>query len=63
MSHVTGAVRLWLRLEGAAVLALCVYLYARGGHSWMLFALLFLAPDISMAGYGRIGRRQMSSAA
>jgi hypothetical protein len=44
-------VRLWLRAEGLAVLALATYLYARGGHSWLLFAVLFLAPDLSFAGY------------
>jgi predicted Co/Zn/Cd cation transporter (cation efflux family) len=51
MHHVTGGVRIWLRLEGAAVLALSVFLYARGGHSWALFALLILAPDVAMIGY------------
>lgn len=44
-------VRGWLRAEGLAVLAGCVALFARGGHSWALFALLFLAPDLSFAGY------------
>jgi hypothetical protein len=48
---VTGAPRVWLRLEGVAVLALAVLLYARGGHSWLLFAALFLAPDLSFAAY------------
>jgi hypothetical protein len=48
---VTGSVRLWLRFEGLAVLALAAYLYARGGYSWVLFAVLFLAPDLSFAGY------------
>jgi hypothetical protein len=48
---VTGAVRTWLRLEGASVLALSVLLYQRGGHSWMLFAVLLLAPDLSLAAY------------
>jgi hypothetical protein len=48
---VTGAPRTWLRLEGVAVLALAVLLYARGGHSWLLFALLFLVPDLSLAAY------------
>lgn len=54
----TGSVRLWLRLEGLAILALAAYLYARGGHSWLLFAALFLAPDLSFAAYlagSRIG--------
>lgn len=48
---VGGAPRAWLRLEGLAVLALAVLLYARGGHSWLLFAALFLAPDLSFAAY------------
>jgi len=48
---VGGAPRVWLRLEGLAVLAVAVLVYQRGGHSWMLLALLFLAPDLSFAGY------------
>jgi hypothetical protein len=48
---VTGSVRIWLRLEGLAVAAVGVYLYARGGHSWLLFAALCLAPDVSFAAY------------
>ena len=46
-----GSVRLWLRIEGLIVLGLAVYLYARGGHSWVVFATLFLLPDVSFAGY------------
>ena len=34
-----------------AVLALAVLVFQRGGHSWLLLALLFLAPDLSFAGY------------
>ena len=48
---VGGAPRVWLRIEGLAILALAVWLYARGGHSWVLFAVLFFAPDASFAGY------------
>lgn len=48
---VAGGPRLWLRLEGLAVLALALLLYQRGGHSWMLLAVLFLAPDLSFAAY------------
>jgi hypothetical protein len=48
---VIGSVRRWLRIEGLAALALALFLYARGGHSWRLFAVLFLAPDLSFAGY------------
>lgn len=40
-----------LRLEGLAVLGLSVWLYARQDASWLLFALLLLAPDLSMVGY------------
>jgi hypothetical protein len=31
--------------------AFAVFLYARTGASWWLFAALFLAPDLSMLGY------------
>lgn len=48
---VTGAPRTWLRLEGVAVLALALLLYGRGGHSWLLLAVLFLAPDLSFVAY------------
>ena len=51
MGAVTGAVRTWLRAEGLAVLALSVTLYWVLGASWLWFALLFLAPDLSFAGY------------
>lgn len=40
-----------LRLEGAALLALSVLLYGMNGGSWLLFALLILAPDLSLLGY------------
>jgi hypothetical protein len=48
---VTGGARIWLRLEGAAVLVAAAALYAVVGASWLLFALLFLVPDLSLAGY------------
>jgi hypothetical protein len=48
---VTGSVRWWLRAEGFAAFAAACALYARTGRSWGLFALLFLAPDLSFAGY------------
>lgn len=41
----------FLRLEGLAVLAAAVAMYAHVGRGWGLFALLFLAPDLSMLGY------------
>jgi hypothetical protein len=40
-----------LRLEGAAVLALAVLLYRELGASWLMFVLLFLLPDLSIAAY------------
>jgi len=40
-----------LRLEGLAVGALSVILYARTGASWWLFAALWLVPDLSILGY------------
>ena len=40
-----------LHLEGAAMLALSLFLYRSIGGCWALFALLFPWPDISMIGY------------
>lgn len=40
-----------LRIEGAFALALSVFLYRSAGASWGIFFLLFLWPDLSMAGY------------
>jgi hypothetical protein len=40
-----------LRLEGLALAAVCVWLYAGIHEPWWLFALLFLAPDLSMLFY------------
>src|SRR3954468_6249357 len=48
---VFGAPRVWLRLEGAAVFALAALMYQRGGHSWIIFAVLFLSPDLSFMAY------------
>ncbi len=48
---VHGSPRLLLRLEGLAIAALTVALYARIGADWRLFAALWLAPDLSMLGY------------
>jgi hypothetical protein len=41
----------FLRTEGAVLLGLAVFLYARQDAGWLLFALLFLAPDVGMLGY------------
>jgi Domain of unknown function (DUF4260) len=54
---VTGNMRRWLRLEGLAVLSAAVLIYARGRHSWLLFVILFLAPDLSFTGYALGPRR------
>ncbi len=50
---VSGNPRIILMLEGAALLAACVYAYAQLGYSWWLFAALLLAPDLGMIGYLR----------
>ncbi len=47
----SGGVRLLLRLEGIAALAVAVALYAHAGFSWPIFALLLLSPDLSMLAY------------
>lgn len=44
------------RAEYAALFLLSLWLYAQSGASWWLFALLFLLPDITMAGYA-LGNR------
>ena len=41
-----------LRMEGAVVLTAAVLLWAHAAAgSWLLFALVFLLPDLSMLGY------------
>ncbi|HEY6488986.1 MAG TPA: DUF4260 domain-containing protein [Terracidiphilus sp.] len=50
-SAVQGTVLTFLRLEGLAVAALALVLYARTGASWWIFTALWLAPDLSMLGY------------
>lgn len=44
------------RLEGLAALVLGVVAYGWLGQSWWVFALLFLAPDLTMLGYLRSPR-------
>jgi Domain of unknown function (DUF4260) len=48
---VSGGVRALLRLEGAALLAASVALYAQLSGDWEQFAVLFLVPDASLAAY------------
>ena len=40
-----------LRVEGVALLVLSVLLYRVNGGGWLMFGVLFLAPDLSMLGY------------
>lgn len=40
-----------LRIEGGVLLAISALFYWVNGGSWVLFALLILAPDVSMLGY------------
>lgn len=48
---VQGSVRGLLRLEGVVVLLAAIVLYAHVDGSWVMFAVLFLVPDVSFAGY------------
>jgi hypothetical protein len=48
---VSGSPKTILRVEGLAALALAVLGFQRLGGSWLLFAELFLLPDLSMLGY------------
>lgn len=57
-SGVSGMPRMLLRAEGAALLIVSAILYFKAGETWWLFAILFLAPDLSLLGYlggARIG--------
>ena len=40
-----------LRFEEAALLTASILLYAQLHYSWLLFAILFFAPDLFMLGY------------
>ena len=48
---VNGQPRVWLRLEGACTLAATLTAYGAGGHSWVLFAVLFFMPDVTFLSY------------
>jgi len=50
-SAVTGGVRTLLRLEGLTLFAGMTLLYGFWGGPWWVYAVLFLAPDISFLGY------------
>ena len=47
----SGGVRTLLRLEGLTLFAGMTLLYAVWGGSWWVYALLFLAPDLSFIAY------------
>jgi hypothetical protein len=48
---VVGAPRVWLRLEGATLLAGSMLGYSSTNQAWWLVPLALLLPDLSMAGY------------
>jgi len=48
---VTGGVRILLRLEGLTLFVGMTLLYAVWDGSWWVYAILFLAPDLSFAAY------------
>ena len=48
---VTGGLRTLLRLEGLTLFVGMTLLYAVWDGSWWLYAILFLAPDLSFLGY------------
>jgi hypothetical protein len=47
----TGGVRTLLRLEGLALFTGMTLLYGVWDGSWWIYAILFLAPDLSFAAY------------
>jgi hypothetical protein len=47
----TGGVRVLLRLEGVVLFAGMTLLYGLWEGSWWVYAILFLAPDLSFAAY------------
>lgn len=51
MNGTEGGVKIILRLEGVALLCAATAIYAHMGGDWRLFAILFLAPDLSFLGY------------
>src|ERR1700726_2775879 len=48
---VTGGAKILLRLEGLTLFAGMTMLYAVWDGSWWIYAILFLAPDLSFLGY------------
>jgi hypothetical protein len=52
-------VKLFLRLEGLAVLLAAIYIYMLMEGNWLYFILFILVPDISMIGY--IGNKKIGA--
>ncbi len=48
---VASAPRLLLRLEGLALAAAATFFYWRYGGAWILFAVVFFAPDLTFLAY------------
>jgi hypothetical protein len=48
---VTGELRALLRIEGLVLFGTAILFYLVSGASWWLFAVLFLAPDLSFLAY------------
>lgn len=46
-----GGVRTTLKIEAAVILTASLIAYGRTEFGWIWFAVLFLAPDLSMLGY------------
>jgi hypothetical protein len=49
--HAPDWPKILLAMEGAALAAVALFAYPRIGGDWRLFALLFLAPDLTMIFY------------
>jgi len=47
----SGGVLTLLKAEGLAVFGLCTVAYFYVGGDWLVYLVLFLAPDLAMAGY------------
>jgi hypothetical protein len=55
-SNDTRPIGLTLQLEGLAIAATAIWVYADTGAGWLLFAALILVPDLFMLGYLRGAR-------
>jgi hypothetical protein len=47
----SGGVKVLLQVEGACVLLVSLFAYAKFGMGWGTFTVFFLAPDLSFLGY------------